>query len=97
MDRNQDQNAFVKKMEAQTEQFVAELKKARARGKEKAADAEIEWSKQIDQLEEGVEDVRKQLSSVAEAGEEAWRDAAENFKDAFADLQKQLSDARNRM
>lgn len=97
MDRNQDRKAFVKKMDAQAEQFVADLKKARAKGKEMAADAQIEWRKQIDRLEAGVESAQKQLSSVAEAGEDVWRAAAQDVEEAFAGLQKKWSEARRRL
>ena len=97
MDRNDDKSAFVKKMEAQAEQFAADLKKARAKGREMTADAQMEWEKQINDLQQGVDDVGKRLSSVAKAGEKAWKDAAQDVEEAFDGLQKQWSETRNRL
>lgn len=66
--------AFKKKMEAEIELAQAKLAELRAEAKSSAADARIEYDKQIEELSQKIDATKAKLKEVGEASEEAWEE-----------------------
>ena len=80
------QQAYLAKYQARLEQWEAEIKKRKAKAAEMAADLRLEYVKQTDDLERKIADIRKRMSNVQHASEDAWETMKGGFEAAWADL-----------
>ncbi len=65
--------AYKQKMEAELELAQAKLAELKAEAKIAGADARIQYDKQIEALEQGLDSTKAKLKELGEAGEEAWQ------------------------
>lgn len=77
---------YKQKIEAELEVAQAKIAELTAKAKDSTADAKIEFSKQIEQLEQGVESAKAKLGELGEAGEEAWEQLKEGAESAWDKL-----------
>lgn len=90
----EDQELYRQKREAQLKEWEAEIEKLKAKASKASADAQLELNQRIAQLEEQVEQGRKMLGELKDAGENAFRSAKERVDEAWSSLQAGFEDAR---
>ncbi len=80
-------DAYIKKLEAQMDAWDAKIEELKAQGKSAQADAELNTNKQLEDLRELREQVRKELDRLRDSSDHAWEDikqgadaAARRFK-----------------
>jgi len=89
-------DAYEKKMDAQLEQWQAEIDKLKAQSKEQSADAEIEYSKKMDELQAQKEATKSKLSEMKKSGEETWEDFKDRLEKSADDLSAGINAAKSR-
>ncbi len=81
--------AYKQKIEAEVALVQAKLVVLKAQANNYAADARIKYSKQIDELEQGVVATKAKLKELGEASDDAW----EHLKDGMESTWNTLSTA----
>lgn len=84
-----NKEAYEKKIEAQMEEWQAEIDKMKAQSKEKSADTEIEYNNKVKEIEQKKAAAESKLDDVKKASNDAW----EELKDGMQDATNSLSDA----
>lgn len=84
--------AFKQKMEAEIELAQAKLAELRAEAKGSAADARLNYDKQIEELEQKIDMTRTKLKELGEAGEEAWEHLKDGVESAWDTLSSTARD-----
>ncbi len=87
---------YQQKMQAQLDEWRAELDKLKAKAKSAQADAQQDMHKQIDALEEQVADANRKLNELADAGEEAWASLKTGFEASWVSLKTGFKEAAAR-
>ncbi len=65
-------DAYQQRVEAEVELAQAKLAEIKAKARGYAADARIDYAKQVDELEENIEQMRAKLQKLEEADDDAW-------------------------
>nr|WP_245635132.1 coiled coil domain-containing protein [Marinobacterium profundum] len=84
-------DAYEKKMQAQLNEWDADIKKLKAHADKARADAQIEYFKQIEELRERQQRAQQKLTEIQQASDTAWEDlrvGAESAWDSFADAMR---------
>ncbi|WP_244155781.1 hypothetical protein [Desulfofustis glycolicus] len=89
-------DAYQQKIEAQLDEWKAEIEKMKARAKDADADGQLEYYKQIDELRMKQEAAREKLSELKRAGEDAWEDLKSGMELAWDSLGDAMKSARSR-
>lgn len=87
---------YQKKMQAQLDEWNADLDKMKAKASKASADAQINLKKQIDSLEQKTKGVRSKLSELKEAGEETWKPIKESLDAAWENLKSGAREAASK-
>lgn len=88
--------AYENKLQAQLDECKAEMLKFKAKADEAEADAQIEYNKQIEELESKKASVDAKLSDLKDAGEDAWEDIKVGADSAWDSLSDALKSAASR-
>ena len=91
-----DKDAYEKKLEAQLDEAKAEIAKLTAKAREVGADAQMEYNKQIEELEAASTEAQSKLKAIRESGGEAWEDIKQGASDAWERLNGALKSAASR-
>ncbi len=83
--------AFEKQFEARLKEWKAEVDVLRAKADKADAEMRIKYHEQIDELQEKEKEIRSQLSSLKNAGEESWQDLKKGLQEASDSLSKSFS------
>ena len=75
----------------------ARIDALKAKAKSAKADAEIEYKKQIEKLDEKHASVRAQLDKLAQKGGEVWREIKAGAEQAFVELQGAIDAVADRL
>ena len=78
--------AYQQKAQAKLAEKRADIDKVKAKAKGASADAKIEASKAVDELESKYQVAKKKLDLLVDAGEDAWEDIAKGFDNAWDDV-----------
>jgi hypothetical protein len=87
------QEAYKQKIEAELELAQAKLAEFKAQAKSSAADARINYAKQIDELEQKVGTTWTKLKELGEASDDAWEQLKEGVENAWATLSAAIRNA----
>ena len=79
-----EKELYQQKKQAQLDEWKAEADKLKAKASGASADAQLQLNKQIEALEDKIEDGKTRLTEIAEASEEAWDSIKSAFGDAAA-------------
>lgn len=90
------QEAYTKKVEAQLEEWSAEIDKLKARGKKSGADAELAYQRRVEDLERKRDEAQDQLEELRDASGDAWEDIKAGVESARESLAEALQSARER-
>ena len=88
-----NREAYLKKLEAQLDEWSAELEKLKAKGKEASADLSIKYNRQVEEFGQKMDAARSHAKTLKEASDDAWEDmkggaeaAWSELKDAFGEI-----------
>jgi hypothetical protein len=91
-----DRKLYQRKLEAQLEEWQADLDKLVARAKQADADTRIAAERQIEDLQARQRVARERLDDLRAAGVDAWKDLASAAEKAFDDMSDGLRAAADR-
>jgi len=77
---------YQQKMQAQLDEWQAEMDKLRARASKAGADGQIKMNKHLQSLETKAKGMRAKLSELAKTGEDAWQPLKESLDSAWDSL-----------
>jgi uncharacterized coiled-coil DUF342 family protein len=78
--------AYEKKLQAQLDEWRAEIDKLKAKADSAQADAQLEYQKQIEDLRSMQDSASEKLSELKAAGDEAWEDLKAGIDSAWNSL-----------
>ncbi|HEX5361579.1 MAG TPA: hypothetical protein VFW49_10895 [Fluviicoccus sp.] len=84
---------YTQKLQAQLDEWKADIAKLKARAEGESADAQLALHKQVESLERGVAEAEKKLRELAAASEEAWDTVSNNIEAAWHSLKTAVTDA----
>ena len=88
--------AYQSKLEAQLDEWTAEINKMKAKADKADADAQLEYYKQIEELRSKQETAQEKLEELKEAGEDAWEDLKAGMENAWNSLGNAMKSATSR-
>lgn len=88
--------AYQKKIQAQLDEWSAEIDKLRAKADRADADAEIALNREIDNLRDKRNQARQKLDELSSAGEDAWEDIKTGVEAASNALGQAVRSAQSR-
>ena len=69
-----NKKAYEKKIQAQVDEWNAEIEKLKAQASQVRADMQINYNNQIEELQQRKKSVNKKLTQLKQASEESWED-----------------------
>jgi len=85
--------AYMEKLQAQLDEWSADIKKLKAKAGQVNADAKIEYHKTIEDLKEKQEKAKDKLKELRLAGDEAWKDMKTGIETAWNNLSESVKSA----
>ncbi|WP_305043349.1 hypothetical protein [Geoalkalibacter sp.] len=86
METNEKKDAYRKKIEAQIEEWDAQIDVLKARAKKAGAEMQLKLERQIEELKARREDVRGHLAELHKAGDDAWHKVREGLDKALGEF-----------
>jgi predicted nucleic acid-binding Zn-ribbon protein len=91
-----DKELYRQKMQAELDQWQAEVDKLKARASGASAEAQLGMNKQIKALESNIEEGKAKLAEVAQASDAAWETLKEGFESAWGSVRVAFSEASSK-
>jgi len=88
-----DKELYQRKMQAQLDEWKADVDKLRARASRASADTQLKMNEQINALDIKIAEGKVKLSELSAAGEDAWESIREGVESAWDSLKSAVSDA----
>lgn len=88
--------AYEQKLQAQLDEWGAEIEKLKAKADNAEADVQLEYYKQIEELRTMQESATKKLAELKNAGDDAWEDLKAGIESAWDSLSSALKSAASR-
>lgn len=89
-------DAYQQKLQAQLNEWGAEIEKLKAKADNAEADTQIEYFKQIEELRSMQEAATNKLSELKDAGDGAWEDLKAGIDSAWDSLNSALKSAASK-
>lgn len=89
-------DVYVKKVQAQLDDWDADIKKLRAKADKASANATLEYKSQIETLKQKRERAGKKLDELKSASDDAWEDLKKGLESATSALGNALKSAAAR-
>jgi hypothetical protein len=89
--------AYQKKMEAQLDEWKADIDKLTAKANQEGVDLRLELSNQLREIRSLQEKAGHKLDRLKETGDDAWEDLREGIDSAWASLGTKIRNARSRI
>ena len=83
-----EKELYQQKMQAQLDEWNAEVERLKARASGAKADAQLEMNKQIKALEGKIEDGKVKLAEISDASEEVWDSMRTALAHALAKIKR---------
>ncbi len=87
---------YEKKMQAQLDEWVAEMEKLKAKAEQAEADARISYNEQIEKLKQHQQEAQEQLDQFRKASEDAWEDMRTGMETAWTAFGEAMKTAASR-
>jgi len=91
-----NKQAYQQKIQAQLDEWSAEIDKLRAKADKADADAQIALNREIDNLRDKKNQAREKLDELSDASEGAWEDLKTGVEAASNQLGQALRSAQSR-
>ena len=88
--------AYEKKLQAQLDEWHAEIDKLRAKAKKASAQAQIDAERHVATLESKRNEAMRQMETFRQAGEGAWTELRAGLEMAWQDLAEAVKSARSK-
>jgi len=88
--------AYQQKLEAQLDEWKADINKMKAKADKADADTQLAYYKQIEELRSKQESAQEKLKALKEAGDDAWEDLKAGMDSAWDSLGNALKSATSR-
>ena len=88
-----ERELYQQKLEAQIDEWQAEIDQLKAKTSGASADAQLDLNKQVDQLQSKVDQGKDKLSELAAASDDAWESVKDGVESAWGSLGSALRDA----
>ena len=88
--------AYEQKLQAQLDEWSAEIDKLKAKADGAEADAQLEYYKKIEGLRSMQETATNKLTELKDAGDDAWEDLKAGIDSAWDSLGNALKSAASR-
>ncbi len=86
-------DAYVKKVNAQLNEWQADIDKLKAKAEDAEADLQLEMAKDVEKLREQQDAARQRLEEIEKAGEGAWEDLKIGAEAAWLELESAIKNA----
>jgi hypothetical protein len=90
---NEKRKAYEEKLNAQLDEWNAQIAVLKARADKAKAEAKIEYYKTIDVLQQRHDEARTKLHKLKTAGDEAWEDIKIGAEKAWDEVKNAFHDA----
>ena len=90
---NEKRKAYEEKLDAQLNEWNAQIALLKARADKAKAEAKIEYYKTIDTLQHRQDEARTKLRELKAAGDEAWEDIKTGAEKAWDEVKSAFQDA----
>jgi hypothetical protein len=77
---------YQKKLQAQLDEWSADIDKLKAKADKAEADAKLDYQKQVEHLRSMKEDASKKMSELNRASDVAWEDLKSGMDSAWSSL-----------
>ena len=91
-----DKQAYEKKLQAQLEEWSAEIDRLKARATDLEADAQLELNERIEGLRAMRDAASERLDELRKAGDDAWEDLKGGVDEAWTKLEQAFLKAKSR-
>lgn len=91
-----DKETYQAKLQAQLDQWKAEIDKLQAKSREASADMQIKYEEQINNLRERRDELEAEHEKIRSASAEAWRDFKTGADAAWDNMSKAMKSAWSR-
>jgi len=88
--------AYEQKLQAQLDEWGAEIDKLKAKAESAEADAQLEHYKRIEELRSMQESAANKIAELKDAGDDAWEDLKAGIDSAWDSLGNALKSAASR-
>lgn len=88
--------AYQKKLQAQLDEWSAQIDQLKAKAGQTGADAQIAYEKQIKELRSMQEAARDKLTELKKTGDDAWEDLKAGMDSAWNSLENAVKLAMSR-
>jgi multidrug resistance efflux pump len=88
--------AYEEKLDAQLDEWSAQINLLKAKADKAKAEAKIEYYKTIETLQHKQNDAKAKLRELKTAGDEAWEDLKTGAEKAWAEVKTAYHDASSR-
>lgn len=82
--------SYEKKLQAQLDEWNADIGKLKAQAEKAEADAKIKYNKEIEELQAMQAAAKKKLAQLKEAGDDTWEDLKAGIENAWDSLSKAM-------
>jgi hypothetical protein len=89
--------AYEQKMQAQLDEWSAEIDKLKAKANSAEADAQLNYHKQIEELQSKKETAAHKLTELKNASSDTWEELKAGLDDAWNSLADALKSATSKM
>ena len=88
--------AYEEKLDAQLEEWSAQIALLKAKASKARAEAKIEYNKTIEALQRRQDEARAKLHELKASGDEAWEDIKIGLEKAWAEVKAAFHDATSK-
>ncbi len=85
--------AYIQRLQAQLDEWGAEIQKLKAKAGKAEADARIEYHEILEDLKEKQEKAKGKIKELRQAGDEAWKDMRSGIENAWNNLRESVKSA----
>ncbi|MFO8163785.1 MAG: hypothetical protein R6T98_04555 [Desulfatiglandales bacterium] len=89
-------DAYEQKLQAQLDEWGAEIDKLKAKADNAEADTQLKYYKQIEELQSMKETATNKLAELKDAGDDAWEDLKAGIDSAWDSLGNALKSSASR-
>jgi hypothetical protein len=87
-----EKELYQQKMQAQLDEWNADVAKLKARASGASADAQLKINDQVEALQPHMEQAKAQLAVLADAADDGWDTGKDNLDSAWKSLKTAVSD-----
>ena len=88
-----EKELYQQKMQAQLDEWTADVDKLKAKASQASADGQIQIHKEIEALEGKIEEGKAKLAEVVDASEDAWDSIKDGVESAWDSMKSAFSEA----